>query len=147
VVTLKNDNNFENKLAEYLAYVRENCSLHSLTAKDIESYPRNSLTFQVGRGNNGLLIKEILKKRWWWAAADDKDKGKRNPNLIWTQLKEKSYYLKEKPFSLKEERSKSSVSLKRSDSTTKMKNEAVIASSEVLSDLSEIRFHNHFECN
>lgn len=113
VLVLK-DNNFENRLADYLAYVRENCSLHGLASKQIESYPRGSLTFYVGRGNNGHLIKELLKKRWWWNAIDEKDKTKKTPNFIWTQLKDKAYYLKQ-------ERSKSSLSLRRSDSLSKIK--------------------------
>jgi hypothetical protein len=92
-VCLKSDNNFESKLADYLNYVRENCALHGMVAKEVESYTRNSLIFQVGRGNNGQLIKELLKKRWWWAASDG-DKAKRSPNFTWAQLKDKTYYLR-----------------------------------------------------
>jgi hypothetical protein len=60
----------------------------------VESYARNSITFYVGRGNNGHLIKELLKKRWWWAATEC-DKAKKNPNFTWTQLKERGFYLRE----------------------------------------------------
>jgi hypothetical protein len=66
-----------------------------MVAKEVESYARNSIIFQVGRGNNGHLVKELLKKRWWWWATSEADKGKRTPNFTWTQLKEKSFYLRE----------------------------------------------------
>lgn len=56
-----------------------------MTVREVESYPRNALMFWVGRGNNGHLIKEIVKKRWWWTYSEDKNK--RMQNLIWTQLK------------------------------------------------------------
>lgn len=35
----------------------------------------------VEKGNNGILIKELLKKRWWWHLEDDPTKA----NLIWTE--------------------------------------------------------------
>jgi hypothetical protein len=35
----------------------------------------------VGKGNNGVLIKELLKKRWWWHIVDHPSKA----NLLWTE--------------------------------------------------------------
>jgi hypothetical protein len=70
--------------------------------KEVEVYGKHTINFYVGKGNNGALIKEVLKKRWWWSMAEDKNK--KASNLIWTQLKEKNYYAK------KEKRSLSTVS-------------------------------------
>ena len=38
----------------------------------------------VGSGNNGNLIKSLLKRRFWWHVLDEKSL---NVNFIWTQLK------------------------------------------------------------
>jgi hypothetical protein len=67
----------------------------------------------VGKGNNGMLIKDLLKKRWWWNISEEK--GKRFNSFIWTQLKEKSYYLN------KEKRCFSEHVKLRSDSMNKTK--------------------------
>jgi hypothetical protein len=42
----------------------------------------------VGKGNNAILIKELIKKRWWWAIGEDKSESK----LIWSQVKDKSFF-------------------------------------------------------
>lgn len=59
--------------------------------KEVENYPKNSLSFYVGKGNNRNLIKEMLKKRWWWSIVEEKNK--KTPHFTWTQLKEKDFYL------------------------------------------------------
>ena len=38
----------------------------------------------MGLGNNGQLIKGLLKRRFWWSVSDEKSL---NVNFIWTQLK------------------------------------------------------------
>jgi hypothetical protein len=35
----------------------------------------------VEKGNNGILVKELLKKRWWWHLEDKPEKA----NLFWTE--------------------------------------------------------------
>lgn len=35
----------------------------------------------VEKGNNGVLVKELLKKRYWWHLVDQPEKA----NLIWTE--------------------------------------------------------------
>lgn len=87
----KNGDNFDNKLQEYRQYVKEGCEFHGIVMREIENYSRYSIMGYVGKGNNGHLIKEVLKKRWWWGLNEEK---KKFCNFIWTQLKEKSYYLK-----------------------------------------------------
>ncbi|EGR30742.1 tubulin-tyrosine ligase family protein, putative [Ichthyophthirius multifiliis] len=39
----------------------------------------------VGKGNNCLLIRMVIKQRWWWTITDNKDD--QNINLYWTQLR------------------------------------------------------------
>jgi len=43
----------------------------------------------VGKGNNGLLIKSILKSRPWWCIRTSNDVD--NCNLIWTEWKKPKY--------------------------------------------------------
>lgn len=38
----------------------------------------------VGPGNNGMLIKELLKRRFWWQIVEERNI---NLNFVWTQLK------------------------------------------------------------
>lgn len=35
----------------------------------------------IEKGNNGILIKELMKKRWWWHLVDQPEKA----NLVWTE--------------------------------------------------------------
>ena len=84
------DDKFENKLSEYYSYLKEHGEMYGIVVKEVETYGKNVINFQVGKGNNGSLIKETLKKRWWWTINDDKTK--KVSNFIWTQLKEKSFY-------------------------------------------------------
>lgn len=43
----------------------------------------------VGKGNNGLLIKSIIKSRPWWCIRTVTDVD--NCNLIWTEWKKPKY--------------------------------------------------------
>jgi len=38
----------------------------------------------IGSGNNGMLIKELLRRRFWWQIVDEKNL---DLNFVWTQLK------------------------------------------------------------
>ena len=40
--------------------------------------------FYVGKGNNSMLVRAMLKQRWWWTAIDRTEIE--NANLVWTQL-------------------------------------------------------------
>ena len=44
--------------------------------------------FYVSDGNNGMLVKSILKERWWWSYGNKKDES---INLCWTQWCKKSF--------------------------------------------------------
>ena len=37
----------------------------------------------MGKGNNYLLVKSLLKRRFWWGEEEDPKKA----NFVWTQLK------------------------------------------------------------
>jgi hypothetical protein len=45
--------------------------------------PDNKYRFYLGKGNNYLLVKSLLKRRYWWVAEEDPKKA----NFVWTQLK------------------------------------------------------------
>lgn len=44
--------------------------------------------FYVSQGNNGMLVKSILKERWWWSYGNKNDES---INLCWTQWCKKSF--------------------------------------------------------
>ena len=51
----------------------------------------------IGLGNNGNLIKSLLKRRFWWSISEDKTK---NINFMWTQLRNNDFMEKQEPSSL-----------------------------------------------
>jgi hypothetical protein len=50
--------------------------------------PEEKFKFYVGKGNNSLLIKSLMKRRFWWTLEEDPKKA----NFVWTQLKITSLY-------------------------------------------------------
>ncbi|CAD8150662.1 unnamed protein product [Paramecium octaurelia] len=42
----------------------------------------------VGKGNNGMLVRQILKSRWWWSIQDEMEAC----HFVWTQLKVNSIH-------------------------------------------------------
>lgn len=42
----------------------------------------------VGKGNNSLMIKGILKRRNWWSICENQSEA----NFVWTQLKVNNYF-------------------------------------------------------
>ena len=61
----------------------------SLHLKDANSFkPEQRYKFYLGKGNNYLLVKSLLKRRFWWNAEEDLKKS----NFAWTQLKINNYY-------------------------------------------------------
>jgi len=45
--------------------------------------PEQKYKFYMGKGNNYLLVKSLLKRRFWWGEEEDPKKS----NFVWTQLK------------------------------------------------------------
>ena len=47
----------------------------------------------VGKGNNQMLIKSLLKMRWWWNIVELKNyENIPNLNFMWTQLKKSDFF-------------------------------------------------------
>lgn len=52
--------------------------------RDYSSFkPENKYKYYLGKGNNYLLVKSLLKRRFWWTLEEDPKKA----NFAWTQLK------------------------------------------------------------
>lgn len=43
----------------------------------------------MGTGNNGNLVKGLLRRRYWWCIIEDKNY---RANFIWTQIKNVDYF-------------------------------------------------------
>lgn len=57
--------------------------------KEISTFkPENKYRFHLGKGNNYLLVKSLLKRRFWWTVEEDVKKA----NFLWTQLKVNYFY-------------------------------------------------------
>jgi hypothetical protein len=50
-------------------------------SKTIAPFHQNR--FYVGRGNNSILVRTVIKQRWWWSMNEKEDFI--NANFIWTQ--------------------------------------------------------------
>lgn len=48
----------------------------------------------LGKGNNSLLIKGLMKRRFWWTIVD---KVTDDVNFVWTQLKVPGYFEHQEP--------------------------------------------------
>ncbi len=54
-----------------------------------ESLPKaTQYKFFVGKGNNSIMVRNILKQRWWWNYGPRNDE---NLNLLWTQWYKPKY--------------------------------------------------------
>ena len=40
--------------------------------------------FHIGRGNNNLVVRQVVKQRWWWSMSNKEDMTARL-NFLWTQ--------------------------------------------------------------
>jgi hypothetical protein len=43
----------------------------------------------IGNGNNGNLLKALIKRRFWWQIVEEKSW---DVNFLWTQLKNNEYF-------------------------------------------------------
>jgi len=57
-----------------------------------DSVPNNGQGYKlyVGPGNNGNLIKGIMKRRFWWTLTTNKNED--GINFMWTQLKINQFF-------------------------------------------------------
>lgn len=50
----------------------------------------NSYKSYIEKGNNGMLVRSVLKQRWWWTSVKKKEIA--NSHLIWTQWRKNNIY-------------------------------------------------------
>lgn len=50
--------------------------------------PDKKYKYFLGKGNNSLLVKSLMKRRFWWVQTDEIKEA----NFVWTQLKNNIYY-------------------------------------------------------
>jgi len=61
----------------------------NIQVKPISEKPYASYKFYIGKGNNHMLIRALMKTRWWWSQTDSKNP--KDINLMWTQNRNKFY--------------------------------------------------------
>lgn len=90
---------YEHKISTYRDFIFKINLAHgrydSLDLKEEFNCHKNDNKYRayIGRGNNSLLIKSLLKRRYWWTIEDDH----KTANFIWTQLKINSVFDRQKP--------------------------------------------------
>lgn len=93
---------YEHKISTYRDFIFKVNFAHNrfdpLILKDDLNYHKSDYKFKayVGKGNNSLLIRSLLKRRFWWSFDDDS----KNCHFVWTQLKVNSCFEREKPCEL-----------------------------------------------
>ena len=76
----------------------------SFTFAVVSRPPVNATTYKyfIGKGNNGLMVRTLLKTRWWWTATDSAETAE--VNFIWTQPRHNEFIeslkTKKKPLEL-----------------------------------------------
>ena len=85
---------YQNKIASYREFLFlinfAHRVFHPLLLKeDTEKCKtENKYKYYLGKGNNSLLVKSLMKRRFWWTEVDDPKAA----NFVWTQLKINTYY-------------------------------------------------------
>jgi len=46
--------------------------------------------FSIGKGNNHMLLRQLMKNRWWWKETDSKNP--KEINFLWTQWRNKKFF-------------------------------------------------------
>lgn len=57
----------------------------SLTFTGEEGQKYKKLKAYIGPGNNGSMIKSLIRRRFWWSICEDRNLE--DLNFVWTQLK------------------------------------------------------------
>jgi hypothetical protein len=52
--------------------------------------PFHQYRFHVGRGNNHVLVRQVIKQRWWWSIYEEEDLVHNN-NFLWTQWRKNKH--------------------------------------------------------
>lgn len=75
------------KLIKYLSNIKENRKFHNFDDKLFQAPKKKAIMICIRKGNNSLLIKELIKRRWWLTLSQEENET--SPNFVWSQLKEK----------------------------------------------------------
>lgn len=80
------DGQYLKKLKSYLDFLfKINFSNHIYVSLDLHDDAANSIKYKayIGKGNNSLLIKGLLKRRFWWEIVQSNDQE--DLHFCWTQ--------------------------------------------------------------
>jgi len=77
------------KILRYLynAINKSNCNIEPDNSKSLAPFHQNR--FYVGKGNNYILVKTVIKQRWWWSMNETEDFF--NVNFLWTQWRKNKH--------------------------------------------------------
>lgn len=71
----------------YSAINKSNKNIEPDNSKNLVSFHQNR--FFIGRGNNSILVRSVIKQRWWWSMNEREDFLK--TNFIWTQWRKNKH--------------------------------------------------------
>lgn len=77
------------KILRYLYSVinKSNGNIEPDNSKSLAPFHQNR--FYVGKGNNYILVRSVIKQRWWWSMNEKEDFF--NINLLWTQWRKNKH--------------------------------------------------------
>lgn len=71
----------------YSAINKSNGNIEPDNSKSIAPFHQNR--FYVGRGNNYILVRSVIKQRWWWSMNESENFF--NINFLWTQWRKNKH--------------------------------------------------------
>lgn len=71
----------------YSAINKSNGNIEPDNSKALAPFRQNR--FFIGKGNNSVLVRSVLKQRWWWSPSDSEDLF--NVNFLWTQWRKNKH--------------------------------------------------------
>lgn len=80
---------YDKRIKSYLEFLWKNMLSHNiyvnldLKCDDIANRPKKWKAY-IAAGNNGAMIKGLIKRRFWWSIVEERTA---DCNFVWTQLK------------------------------------------------------------
>jgi len=71
----------------YSAINKSNGNIEPDNSKSLAPFHQNR--FYVGKGNNYILVRSVIKQRWWWSMNSSEDFF--NVNFLWTQWRKNKH--------------------------------------------------------
>lgn len=71
----------------YAAINKSNGNIEPDNSKTLAPFHQNR--FYVGKGNNYILVRSVIKQRWWWSMNSKENFF--NANFIWTQWRKNKH--------------------------------------------------------